>query len=258
MLLGLQISVGQVASLGLGVLAVVVLTLIATLLATIQLGKLLGVDPKLARLLAAGTAVCGASAVLAANEVVEGADTDATYAVCMVTIFGTLSMFAFPLIGQLAGLTPHQFGLWTGSSIHEVAQAVGAAFQFGDEAGELGTLAKLTRVLCLAPVVFAFLIFPAVGCSATKKGTRLQVPWFVTGFIIMVILNSVLPLPKAGLDILKVVTITFLAAALGAMGLETKFSALRREGLRPLLLAASSSAFIAGLAFLIITIVPGG
>jgi uncharacterized integral membrane protein (TIGR00698 family) len=253
-LLGLQVSIGQVASLGIDVLAVVIFTLIATLFATVQLGKLLGVDPKLTRLVAAGTAICGASAVLAANEVVEGADKDATYAVCMVTIFGTLSMFLFPLIGQAVGLTAQQFGLWSGSAIHEVAQAVGAAFQFGDQAGEIGTVAKLTRVLCLAPVVFAFLLIPLTKTGPDRKSAKIQIPWFVVGFIVMVLLNSIITVPAPALDIIKIVTVILLAAALGAMGLETKFAALRREGLKPVLLAASSSAFVACTALLIIVI----
>lgn len=251
MMLGLQISIAEIASLGLEVLAVVILTLIATLIATIILGRALGVDPKLARLLACGTSVCGASAVLAANEAVQGTDKHATYAVCMVTIFGTLAMFLFPILGQAAGLSNEQFGLWSGAAIHEVAQAVGSAFQFGDQAGKIGTIAKLTRVLCLAPVIFAFLFFP-VSKTQSGKNSAMKVPWFVTGFIVMVAINSLLPLPKMGLDVAKTVTITFLAAALAAMGLETRFHALWREGWKPMVLAASASVFIASAAFLVI------
>ena len=84
-----------------------------------------------------------------------GDDEDAAYAVACVTVFGTLAMFAYPLAESFLHLSPRAYGLWAGSSIHEIAQAVAAAFQGGGDAGQFGTIAKLTRVAMMAPVVIA-------------------------------------------------------------------------------------------------------
>ncbi|RAI25738.1 YeiH family protein, partial [Rhodoplanes serenus] len=91
--------------------------------------KRLGVERKLAELIAAGTSICGASAVIATNTVTNAHDEDVAYAVACVTIFGSIAMFAYPFLAPLLGLGPHAFGLWTGASVHEIAQVVAAAYQ---------------------------------------------------------------------------------------------------------------------------------
>ena len=152
-LLGLQLTVAQVMQVGISGIALIALTLVATLLFTIRLGRLLGVEPRLAELIAAGTAICGASAVIATNTVTNAPDEDVAYAVACVTVFGSIAMFAYPLLPGLLHLDPQAYGLWSGASIHEIAQVVAAAFQDGQQAGEFGTIAKLSRVMMLAPVV---------------------------------------------------------------------------------------------------------
>ena len=152
-LLGLQITAGQAAALGVGGLAAIAVALVSTLAFTILIGRALGVSRGLALLIGVGTSICGASAVLAAKAATAGDDEDAAYAVACVTVFGTLAMFAYPLAQSFLHLSPRAYGLWAGSSIHEIAQAVAAAFQGGGDAGQFGTIAKLTRVAMMAPVV---------------------------------------------------------------------------------------------------------
>ncbi len=154
-LLGLQITAGQAAELGVGGLAAIAVALLSTLAFTILIGRALGVSRGLALLIGVGTSICGASAVLAAKAATAGDDEDAAYAVACVTVFGTLAMFAYPLAQSFLHLSPRAYGLWAGSSIHEIAQAVAAAFQGGGDAGQFGTIAKLTRVAMMAPVVIA-------------------------------------------------------------------------------------------------------
>ncbi len=96
------------------------------------------------QLISAGTSVCGASAVIATNTVTDAHDEDVAYAVACVTVFGSIAMFAYPTLGTLLHLDPRAYGLWAGSSIHEIAQVVAAAFQEGRQAGEFGTIAKLS------------------------------------------------------------------------------------------------------------------
>src|ERR1700688_3688295 len=154
-LLGLQLTITQVIEVGGRGLGIIAATLVATFAFTVWMGKLLGVDRKLAQLIAAGTSICGASAVIATNTVTNAHDEDVAYAVACVTVFGSVAMFAYPLLPGLLHLDPHAFGLWTGASVHEIAQVVAAAFQDGQKAGEVGTVAKLSRVMLLAPIIIA-------------------------------------------------------------------------------------------------------
>src|SRR6202000_2037945 len=146
---------------------IIAATLTATFLFTVWIGRGLGVDRKLAQMTGAGTAICGPSAVIAPNTVTNGDDEDVAYAVACVTIFGSVAMFAYPLLPGLLHLDPHAFGLWSGASIHEIAQVVAAAFQDGRKAGEFATIAKLARVMMLAPVVIILGFFAA---RRTRQG----------------------------------------------------------------------------------------
>ena len=258
-LLGLQLTAAQVAEVGARGLAVIAATLCATFLFTICLGRAMGVERKLAQLIAAGTSICGASAVIAASSVTRAPDEDVAYAVACVTVFGSIAMFTYPLLPALLGLSPHAYGLWAGASIHEIAQVVAAAFQGGQTAGEFGTVAKLSRVMLLAPVVLCLGF--AEGRRAGRTGDRAEtartpIPWFVLGFIAVVALNSVLPLPQAATSVASTVTTFLLSMALAAMGLETDIRKLRAKGLRPLLLGLAAFLFIATFSLVLILAMP--
>lgn len=248
-LLGLQLTVAQVIGVGARGVAVIAIGLISTFLFTIRLGRLLGVEPKLAELIAAGTSICGASAVIATNSVTQAHDEDVAYAVACVTVFGSLFMFTYPLVPGLLHLSAHDYGLWAGASIHEIAQVVGAAFQDGREAGEFGTIAKLSRVMMLAPMVIA------LGLAARRRTARhgeahktggAPMPWFVLGFVTMALVNSALPVPTGIKAPISAITNFLLSMALASMGLETDIRKLKAKGLRPLLLGLAASLFISG------------
>lgn len=255
-LLGLQLSLREVAQVGIRGLAIVTLALVGTFLFTEFVGRRLGVNAKLARLIAAGTSICGASAVIATNVVTEGRDEDVAYAVAMVTVFGTISMFAYPLLPTLLHLSPHAFGVWAGSSIHEIAQVVAATFQDGKSAGEFGTISKLTRIALLAPVVIVLGTMSAMRERASGGAPfdvrRVQVPWFVLGFVAVIVVNSMGLVPDGLRGVLTWIDGFLLAVSLAAMGLETSLANLRREGLRPLLLGAAAWLFIASFSLLLV------
>jgi uncharacterized integral membrane protein (TIGR00698 family) len=247
-LLGFQLMLAQIVAVGAVGVGIILASLIATFLFTKALGRMMGVDAKLAELIGAGTSICGASAVIAANTVTEGSDADVAYAVACVTVFGSCAMLLYPLLPGILHLSPRAFGLWSGASIHEIAQVVAASFQDGATAGQFGTVAKLTRVMMLAPLVIG------LGMVAARKARGLPsqdrkappMPWFVLGFIAVMLLNSVITVAPA--EKTQIITLTnfLLSMALAAMGLETDFAKLRREGLKPLALAACAWVFIAG------------
>jgi uncharacterized integral membrane protein (TIGR00698 family) len=257
-LLGLQLMASQVAQVGLTGVGVIAATLVATFVFTKWLGRLMGVETKMAELIAAGTSICGASAVIATNTVTRGSDEDVAYAVACVTVFGSLSMFLYPLLPGLLHLSPAAFGLWSGASIHEIAQVVAAAFQDGAHSGEVGTVAKLTRVMMLAPVVITLGLIAVRRAShatgKTENRAAPPLPWFVLGFVALVILNSVVTIPAAPKAWIAVATTFLLSMALAAMGIETDFRKLRAEGLKPLALAAAAWVSISIFALVLVKI----
>ena len=254
-LLGFQLTVSQIIEVGERGFLIIAATLAATFLFTVWMGTVLGVDRKLAQLIAAGTSICGASAVIATNTVTNGDDEDVAYAVACVTIFGSVAMFAYPLLPALLHLDPHAFGLWSGASIHEIAQVVAAAFQDGKTAGEFGTIAKLSRVMLLAPVVMVLGWMASrrtTGRKQASASSRPPMPWFVLGFVAVVGLNSLIAIPPADRAQIAAVTSFLLSVALAAMGLETDIRKLTARGIRPAMLGALAFLFIASLSLALI------
>jgi uncharacterized integral membrane protein (TIGR00698 family) len=251
-LLGLQLTAEQIAQVGTAGIAVIALTLIATFLFTTWLGRLLGVEHKLAQLIAAGTSICGASAVIATNTVTDAHDEDVAYAVACVTVFGSIAMFVYPLLPGLLHLDPRAYGLWAGASIHEIAQVIAAAFQGGGQAGEFGTIAKLSRVAMLAPTVIALGLIVRRRSGGHRGAARAPMPWFVLGFIALVAINSVVTVPPEAKAMIVAITTFLLSMALAAMGLETDIGKLRAKGLRPLALGAAAFLFIAAFSLMLV------
>jgi uncharacterized integral membrane protein (TIGR00698 family) len=247
-LLGLQVTVAQILSLGGAALAMVAVTLVATFLAIRLAGRLMGVDRKLTDLIAAGTSVCGASAIIAANTVVRGRQDHVAYAVACVTLFGSLSMLAYPLLAAPLGLDERAYGLWTGATVHEVAQVVAASFQSGEVAGQFGTISKLARVVLLAPLVMVLALAVRSGTDGPAKAAA-PMPWFVLGFIGMMLVNSVIDIPAEISGGMTTLTNFLLAMALGAMGLQANIGKLKAEGWRPLALGAFGWLFIAAFGY---------
>ncbi len=259
-LLGLQLTIAQLIEVGGRGFGIIATTLLATFAFTVWMGKLLGVDRKLAQLIAAGTSICGASAVIATNTVINAHDEEVAYAVACVTVFGSVAMFAYPLLPGLLHLDPHAFGLWSGASIHEIAQVVAAAFQDGQKAGEFGTIAKLSRVMLLAPVVIALGLIAArsTGKNApapAASSARPPMPWFVLGFVALVGINSLIAIPAETKAWVAAATTFLLSVALAAMGLETDIRKLTAKGLRPALLGAFAFLFIAGFSLTLIKLI---
>jgi uncharacterized integral membrane protein (TIGR00698 family) len=260
-LLGLQLSLSQVASVGVVGFTIISLTLVGTFFFTVWFGRCVGVDHKLVQLIAAGTSICGASAVIATNTVTRASDEDVAYAVASVTAFGSAAILLYPALGGVLELAPHAFGLWAGASIHEIAQVVAAASQNGTEAGNFATISKLSRVMLLAPMILVLGHVVAKDGRARNGGTvepaapqAVPKPWFVAGFVAMMLFNSLDLIPPADQAYLTQVTTFLLTVALAAMGLETDIGKLRAKGWKPLLVGAGAWLFIAVFSFCLIEV----
>jgi uncharacterized integral membrane protein (TIGR00698 family) len=254
-LLGLQVTLGMLAQLGVGALVLALLVVGLTLPFTIWLGKLLGVDEKLAVLIGTGTSICGASAIVAANQVVRGDDEDVTYSLAVITLCGTASLILFPYLGDLMGMTGRTYGLWAGASIHEVVQAVGAAAAGGPDASQSGTVMKLARVFLLAPAVVVLGWWVAKRHHGEAGHAKAPVPWFAFGFLALVVIGSTGLIPKQAVDASRFLVPVMLAASVAALGLQTDLRALHRRGAAPLLLGIASTLFIALLALVGVSVI---
>ncbi len=258
-LLGLQLSLTQLAHLGAGGLAVVLFTVAVTFTGTRLLGRWLGVPPARSLLIATGFSICGASAVAAMEPVAGGDEQDTGTAVALVTLCGTLAILVLPLLRAPLGLDVAAFGSWVGASVHDVGQTVATANRVP---GALTTavVVKLTRVVLLAPLVTAV----AIGQRRQLRRRRARhlapaaeaphrappVPLFVAGFLAAVLLTSTGVLPAAALSGAKTLQGVLLTAALVGLGTGIHLPTLRRTGGRALLLGLASWVLVGGVAYL--------
>lgn len=234
---GINITLRQVAEVGAGALVVDILMLGSTLFIAWWLGRRwLGLDGPTALLVGSGSAICGAAAILAAEPVLRARPQQTAMAVGTVVLFGTLAMLLYPLLYPWLGLSPQAMGIYTGATIHEVAQVVAAGSAMGDEVARVAIISKLTRVMMLAPVLLLLGYLLSRG-SDNAPAARAPLPWFAFGFVAVVVANSLLSLPAAWVDAIRHLDTWALTMAMAALGLSTQLGALRAVGIKPLLLA---------------------
>jgi uncharacterized integral membrane protein (TIGR00698 family) len=213
--------------------------------------RVFGLDRTTAMLIGAGSSICGAAAVMAAEPVVRGRAEQVTVAVATVVVFGTLAIFLYPvlyhLIAQyhLVDLSPTAYGVFAGSTIHEVAQVVAAGRAVGEQAANTAVIAKMVRVMMLAPFLIVLSAWLSRASAkdaepARDEGHRgIVIPWFALGFVAVAGLNSLAPLPHAvATQVINIDTV-LLAMAMAGLGLTTHVSAIRKAGIKPLALAAT-------------------
>lgn len=245
-LLGLQISLASVLGLGAGVLAVVVLSVAVTFLATLWIGHLLGIGVAQRLLIASGFSICGAAAVAGVDGVVRAKEEEVATAIALVVLFGTLMIPLVPFLGGVLGLPEETLGLWIGASTHEVAQVVAAGGTVGGGALAMAVTVKLTRVLMLAPIAAGVSIHlrGRTGAAVGRAKRPAIVPLFIVGFIAAMALRTTGLLPEPVLSGTQILQTLLLSAAMFALGLGVHLRSLLRVGFRPILLGAASTAVI--------------
>lgn len=244
MLFGLHIGITQLLDVGGRALAINLIVMGVILSAGIWIGiRIFRLEPALAVMTAAGSAICGAAAVLAAEPVVRGERAHTSMAIASVVLFGSLAMVIYPQIYQLFAPGDARFGIYIGATVHEVAQvvAIGQGIDAGTE--ETAVIVKLMRVMMLAPALLLLSLWWRRGQEASG---RLTVPWFAFGFIAVVGFNSLELLPRSLHEGLIGFDTLLLATAMAALGLETRLAQVRQLGIRPLAFA--------GLLFLALTL----
>jgi uncharacterized integral membrane protein (TIGR00698 family) len=255
-LIGARLSIQQVAAIGLPAVVIVVVTMAAALTLVLLLARIAAVDDRLAILLAVGAAVCGNTAVVATTPVIRARPRDTAYAVATVTLFGTIAVIVYPLIGHLTHLGDAAFGLWSGIAINDTSQVLGASRAYSPDANEIATVVKLIRNALMAPLLIgiAWTWVRRTGVAGDPRGgVRRAVPWFVLGFLALAALRSggVIDAPLAAS--LDVVAGAVILVALSAVGLSVRLENLREVGPRPILVGLGAALLIGTATILAIT-----
>ncbi len=207
---------------------------IASIAGTLALGLLLGklfkTDKKTSYLVAAGTAICGGSAIAAVSPVIQAEENQISVALGIVFILNAIALFIFPPIGHMLGLTQTQFGMWSAIAIHDTSSVVGAASRYGAKALEVATTVKLTRALWIIPV--------ALGTSLFYKNTgqkKIKIPYFIGAFILAMVANTYIPAIRPTTPYIVSVAKAGLTVTLFLIGAGLSGKVLRSVGFRPLI-----------------------
>ncbi|MEO5618020.1 MAG: putative sulfate exporter family transporter [Candidatus Eisenbacteria bacterium] len=247
--LGFRLSLGELWRIGVPALGVVVISTLAALVFGWCIAERLGVGRKLGLLLGVGGAICGASAVVAADSVVQGEKRDSALALGIITLLGTIGIVIYPVIGRLLGMSEFIYGVWDGASLHEMAQVVAAGFGMSDEAARVATVVKLARITLLAPVVFwlawSLRRQAAATAGAVPVAKVSPVPWFLVLFLIFALINSIGVIPAPLLDVIRRADLWLLCVGMAGVGLQTGFGDLRDAGWAPVLAGVAQWLFLA-------------
>jgi len=241
-LYGLRLTFTDIAHVGVGGVLVDAIVLSSTFAIACWAGvRLFKLDRKTAMLIGAGSSICGAAAVMATEPVVDARCEQVAIAVATVVVFGTVGMFLYPMMFELAArhflsVSQSAYGIYAGSTIHEVAQVVAAGRAVSESAANTAVITKMVRVMMLAPFLMGLSAYLARDVAA--KAARIVIPWFAVGFVAVAAFNSFDLLPRAFVATAVSIDTVLLAMAMAALGLTTHVSAIRTAGLKPLGLAA--------------------
>lgn len=255
-LLGLRLSLGDVAALGVPTLAVIASTVTATFFGTQWLGRRLGLSPALSLLVATGFSICGASAIAAVEGSTDADEDEVAAAIGLVTLFGSLAIVVLPLLAAPFGLSDIGFGTWVGASVHDVAQVVATASAGGPAVVAVAIVVKLTRVALLAPIVAGVNLNHRDGAADADHRPPL-LPLFVVGFLAMMLVRLTGLLPASALAQAHTVEGWMLAAALVGLGSGVRVDRLRRLGIRPIILGALAWIVVAGISLVGVSLTVG-
>lgn len=244
-LYGFRLTFADIAAVGVSAIVVDTIIVIVTILGGVWIGRLLKMDSDLALLTSVGSGICGAAAVLGAESTIRTKPYKTAVAVATVVIFGTIAMFIYPMCyrsGVFAGLDTQQMGIYAGSTLHEVAHAVGAGNAMGPEVAPVTVIVKMIRVMLLVPVLLVLGFWVAskarknAGDEASKG--KVAIPWFAFGFLAVIAFNSLNLLPQALVDFINQFDTFLLTMAMVALGAETSADKFKQAGAKPFLLAA--------------------
>ena len=241
-LLGASLSVNTIMSVGKMTFFVMIFTFAMCFGAGFFIRKLFGLNWKLSNLISAGTGICGGSAVAAIAPVIDADDKDIAFAMSSTFLFDMVMIALYPLMGKALGMSDIAYGIWAGTSVNDTASVVASGYAFSEAAGDFATMVKLTRTIAIIPTV---LVFAWIGTrikqkelNASGEGKKVNllkiIPWFIGGFMLLAIINSVGLIPSNVSGIMKVTSKFLMVTALAAIGLNTSLLDFKKAGLKPM------------------------
>ena len=241
-LLGASLSINVIMSVGKMTFFVMIFTFAMCFGGGNLIRKFFGLNWKLGNLISAGTGICGGSAVAAIAPVIDAEDKDIAFAMSSTFLFDMVMVALYPIMGRLLGMSDIAYGIWAGTSVNDTASVVASGYAFSEMAGDFATMVKLTRTIAIIPTV---LVFAYIGTRIKRKelqnagdGKQVNIlkviPWFITGFLALAILNSIGLIPVAVSGVMKTASKFLMVTALAAIGLGTSITDFKKAGLAPM------------------------
>lgn len=252
-LLGAQVSVASLREIGMKGVITVVVVVTFTIFGILGLSRIFKMSGDLGLLIGVGFGVCGATAVAAIRPQTRATEEETSYAIALISLCGTLSIFLLPLIGHAIHLDTREFGSWAGAAVHDVGQVVATASVWGDGADKYAIVVKLSRVCLLAPIVLILSIrhrrwLTSQGKTETASAKIPLIPYFVLGFIAVAIFHNVVDLNARLLADIVFTSKLMLGAGLVALGSGVRWKAIRAIGPRPMAMGMMAWVIVAGVA----------
>ena len=241
-LLGASLSVSTIMSVGKMTFFVMIFTFAMCFGGGYFVRKVFGLNWKLGNLISAGTGICGGSAIAAIAPVIDADDKDIAFAMSSTFLFDMVMIALYPLMGKALGMSDIAYGIWAGTSVNDTASVVASGYAFSEAAGDFATMVKLTRTIAIIPTV---LVFAYIGTRIKQKEMKAEnngqkvnllkiVPWFIGGFLLLAVLNSIGFIPAAVSGIMKSASKFLMVTALAAIGLGTSITDFKKAGLSPM------------------------
>lgn len=241
-LYGFRLTFQNVVEVGIPAICIDAIIVAVTICGGVMIGRLMKMDRGITLLTSVGSGICGAAAILGTESAIKVKPYKTAVAVSTVVIFGTIAMFLYPILYRngIVDLTPQEMGIFTGSTVHEVAHVVGAGNAMGKEVSDPAIIVKMIRVMMLVPVLL--IISYSVMRAAIKSGDasgrgKISMPWFAILFLVVIGFNSLDLLPAGLVDFINTFDTFLLTMAMTALGAETSIDKFRKAGAKPFILA---------------------
>lgn len=257
-LYGFRLTLTDIFEVGVSAIVIDAIVVTVTILGGVWIGRMLKMDKETALLTSVGSGICGAAAVLGAESTIRTQPYKTAVAVATVVIFGTISMFLYPILynSGMLGLSPQEMGIYTGSTLHEVAHAVGAGNAMGEQVGGVSVIVKMIRVMLLVPVLLVLAVWAArrvktAGVEGGEAKGKIAIPWFAILFLVVICFNSLNLLPEVFVDAINYFDTFLLTMAMAALGAETSIEKFKKAGAKPFILALVLDVWLIGGGYLL-------
>ncbi len=257
-LYGFRLTLTDIFEVGVSAIVIDAIVVTVTILGGVWIGRMLKMDKETALLTSVGSGICGAAAVLGAESTIRTQPYKTAVAVATVVIFGTISMFLYPILynSGMLGLSPQEMGIYTGSTLHEVAHAVGAGNAMGEQVGGVSVFVKMIRVMLLVPVLLVLAVWAArrvktAGVEGGEAKGKIAIPWFAILFLVVICFNSLNLLPEVFVDAINYFDTFLLTMAMAALGAETSIEKFKKAGAKPFILALVLDVWLIGGGYLL-------